>query len=685
MTLRFIEDYEALRAALGHLEAQGTWLDIGDNQKQFRHSNGGIMNWYPSTGTIMFQGRGSGPKALEDEVRAILDTESDPSSSQGQPGPVVGDDNPPPWETISTPIGTEPVETRPDDFDTTALSSASINRETAIGRRFRNSEIVIGLVGAVGTELENVCNVLKERLQSFGYFPDTISVSRDVIMKISQFPDFGTNEFDRIDRLMTAGDEAREKSGYNGILALGVAAEIALRRQKEVSDTAPRNRAAYIVRSLKHPEEVSCLRDIYGDGFYLLGVFADEKRRIKYLTKNKGLHQNDAEKLIKRDADEHLKHGQQTSKTFHLADFFLYIDENNDRMTHGIWRVLDLVFGHPYVTPTFDEYAMFMAFSAALRSADLSRQVGAVAAKGREILSTGANDCPKFGGGLYWPEYDSKSHEIRDQPGGRDCTLECDSNKKEKDKIVDDIVNRVLNKLIANQDGEQQKSPPIDKDDLADVVKRSLIGDITEYGRVVHAEMEALLSCARNNISTRGAHLYCTTFPCHNCAKHIIAAGIERVVYVEPYPKSKAAHFHPDSLAQVVGDQLGENTHVRFEPFFGVGPRRFFDFFSMQLSRGFEIERKDDAGNILLEPETDHSGTSFKWDHSKQRLRVQLFPGSYLDKEVAASYQLTDLLSRLENSIGKSDELSAYMNHFTKLNTEYKGWKEWKRALFDEQ
>ena len=44
-----------------------------------------------------------------------------------------------------------------------------------------------------------------------------------------------------------------------------------------------------------------------------------------------------------------------------------------------------------------------------------------------------------------------------------------------------------------------------------------------------HAEMEALLSCARSGVSTRGATLYSTTFPCHNCAKHIIAAGVARV------------------------------------------------------------------------------------------------------------------------------------------------------------
>ncbi|MCZ5321339.1 hypothetical protein O5699_00900 [Escherichia coli] len=60
-----------------------------------------------------------------------------------------------------------------------------------------------------------------------------------------------------------------------------------------------------------------------------------------------------------------------------------------------------MLFGNPFITPTFDEYAMYMAFSSALRSADLSRQVGAVLAKNYAIMSTGANDVPKSGGGLY--------------------------------------------------------------------------------------------------------------------------------------------------------------------------------------------------------------------------------------------------------------------------------------------
>ena len=81
-----------------------------------------------------------------------------------------------------------------------------------------------------------------------------------------------------------------------------------------------------------------------------------------------------------------------------------------------------------------------------------------------------------------------------------------------------------------------------------EVLKDTGILDITEYGRAVHAEMEALLSCGRSGVSTRQCTLYTTTFPCHNCAKHIVASGISRVVFVEPYPKSLANDLHSDAI-----------------------------------------------------------------------------------------------------------------------------------------
>lgn len=326
---------------------------------------------------------------------------------------------------------------------------------------------------------------------------------------------------------MDAGNQARQETGDNSVLALGVAAKIASGRSTDPNGLRHRPRHAYIINSLKHPDEVTRLREIYPEGFYLIGVYSDEKRRHGYLTENKRILVEQAEALMKRDEDEHLPHGQRTSDTFHLSDFFVRVDEDRDKLCKGLWRILNLLFGRPYETLTFDEYAMFMAFSAALRSADLSRQVGAVVARNNEIIATGANDCPRYGGGLYWPKYDPQSHEIKDTPDGRDYMRGEDANAAEQQKIIEDILNRV---------GDHG----VDREKLRKTLTSSRIADITEYGRMVHAEMEALLSCARSNVSAHGATLYCTTFPCHNCAKHVVAAGITRVVYIEPYPKSKA-------------------------------------------------------------------------------------------------------------------------------------------------
>lgn len=53
--------------------------------------------------------------------------------------------------------------------------------------------------------------------------------------------------------------------------------------------------------------------------------------------------------------------------------------------------------------------------------------------------------------------------------------------------------------------------------------------------RTVHAEANAILQCAKFGISTEGASLYVTHFPCLNCTKMIIQAGISAVYYEEEY------------------------------------------------------------------------------------------------------------------------------------------------------
>ena len=119
--------------------------------------------------------------------------------------------------------------------------------------------------------------------------------------------------------------------------------------------------------------------------------------------------------------------------------------------------------------------------------------------------------------------------------------------------------------------------------------------------------MEAILSCARRKAPTIGNILYVTTFPCHNCARHIIAAGLSKVVYVEPYPKSKAEKIHNDAFT------LNENecNKLLCTPFFGVSPRRYIEMFSLEL--GIEhLERKDSKDGLKIDwPRSNASPKSF--------------------------------------------------------------------------
>ncbi|MDV2883913.1 ComE operon protein 2 [Alkalihalophilus pseudofirmus] len=53
--------------------------------------------------------------------------------------------------------------------------------------------------------------------------------------------------------------------------------------------------------------------------------------------------------------------------------------------------------------------------------------------------------------------------------------------------------------------------------------------------RTIHAEVNALLQCAKFGVPTEGAELYVTHFPCVHCTKSIIQAGIKKVFYASDY------------------------------------------------------------------------------------------------------------------------------------------------------
>lgn len=76
--------------------------------------------------------------------------------------------------------------------------------------------------------------------------------------------------------------------------------------------------------------------------------------------------------------------------------------------------------------------------------------------------------------------------------------------------------------------------------------------------RTIHAEMNAILQCAKFGEATAGAEIYVTDFPCLQCTKMLLQAGIRKITYMrnyhnDPYAQKLIALKHV-ALKQVTVD-----------------------------------------------------------------------------------------------------------------------------------
>jgi hypothetical protein len=200
----------------------------------------------------------------------------------------------------------------------------------------------------------------------------------------------------RAERLQDLGDEMR-KSGDHAAVARELIRKVRDLRGRRLghphTPDAPvlpdGTRRAYILDSVRHPAEVHLLRGLYQTAFTLLGVVCDdEEERIKRLTgKFQNLGKEGAIRFMERDRKAQEPHGQRVEQAFHLSDYFL--DNSASRrqrdgkenpewsLVEHISRFVKIVTHQEIVRPTIAETAMYAAFGAKLRSACLSRQVGA--------------------------------------------------------------------------------------------------------------------------------------------------------------------------------------------------------------------------------------------------------------------------------------------------------------------
>jgi cytidine deaminase len=269
-------------------------------------------------------------------------------------------------------------------------------------------------------------------------------------------------------------------------------------------------------------------------------------------------------------------YGQNLRDSFPMADVFLD-GTSMDALNKSTQRFVEIIFGHPFRTPSREEVGMFQAYGAKLRSAQAGRQVGAAITRDGDVVSIGTNEVAKAFGGQYWEG---------DEPDGRDHRRSDDSTQAMTRSLFADLLARLRSKgwlapdktqltlrelLDAARDQEVLRQMKVERDAPPSLAEKASILDLIEFMRAVHAEMAALTNAARHGTRLEGCHLFSTDFPCHECARHIVAAGIERVYFIEPYPKSRVAELFDDSIA-IDGEVEGR---VPFRAFIGIAPRLY--------------------------------------------------------------------------------------------------------------
>ena len=231
----------------------------------------------------------------------------------------------------------------------------------------------------------------------------------------------------------------------------------------------------------------------------------------------------------------------------------------------------------------------------------------------------GTNEVPKAGGGYYFDG---------DSPDGRDWSEGFDSSDHYKKASLGELLSALSKEHFLRTELESLPTAKL-IDKITPIIKQTRYMQLIEFIRAVHAEVGALMNAARRGVSVRGCTMYVTTFPCHECARNIVSAGIARVVYIEPYAKSLALELHDNSIQ--LGTTLGTQK-IPFTPFLGVSPRNYANIFQMS-------KRK-----------TDEDGSVIDWNAGSAGPRVSGSSWSYLQ------YEKEDLKLLLDNLVESGKE-----------------------------
>lgn len=232
----------------------------------------------------------------------------------------------------------------------------------------------------------------------------------------------------------------------------------------------------YVVDSFRHPEEVRAFR--LRKDFKLAAINANPETRFQRIhARNRESDPKTWEEFLITDSQETHDDdpmAQRIDKCEEMADVTFSNDSSLDDFYTALREWLRETLKYQQ-RPSWDDYFMQIAKVVALRSNCMKRKVAAIVVKDRRIISTGYNGTPR---------------------GVKNC-----------------------------YEGGCPRCSALGQS-----------GVDLELCLCSHAEENAITQAAYHGIELKNATLYCTLSPCNLCAKMIINAGIQVVVYEGTYP-----------------------------------------------------------------------------------------------------------------------------------------------------
>jgi hypothetical protein len=263
--------------------------------------------------------------------------------------------------------------------------------------RIEFPELVFGFVAPIGVEIDRTVHAFRDYFKNQGYEVVELKVT-DVFQFLKKYvtPSQSLETFPpqkRYQSHIAYGDQIRKYFEDDSILAATTIARIISKRnsliekRKKAGDASESySKTVYLLHQFKRKEEVDLLRAVYASVFFQVSIYSRRGARVDNLARkiangnhstNINLFRAAAETLVQIDENEARDHGQAVGKIFHNADFIVNMDQHEPSAEHQVERFCELVFSSNCISPTKMEHGMFLAQGAALRSINLSRQVGA--------------------------------------------------------------------------------------------------------------------------------------------------------------------------------------------------------------------------------------------------------------------------------------------------------------------